>query len=161
MRIGPSEQRLSRWATFAAAGSFMVPFLGLMLMIGAASATGGDYRIVGTKGFSIGALAVVGYGLSIYLLSSLPGKGPVRRMGSWAFSVTFHGLMLLLGATFLGLGRAVAIFMAPEVVAVALSVVGFIVGLRTSRNGEAAPNSSFLPTSQSGAAERSRWADRR
>ena len=130
MRFDLSEQRLSRWATLAAACSFLVPFLALMLMIGAASAAGGDHSIVRTYGFSMGVLAIVGYALSIYLLSSVPGKRRRRRLGSWIFSLTFHGLMLLFGATFLGLGGAVAIFMAPELMALALSIIGIVVALR-------------------------------
>jgi hypothetical protein len=136
MRIALSEQRLSRWATLAAAASFIVPVLGMVLVFGAVTTPGRDTRLVRSGAFWICVLAVVGYALSIHLLSSLPGRGRARRLGSWTFSVAFHGLMLFLGATFGGLGQAVAIFMAPEVLAVALSLIGFIVSLRTSPASE-------------------------
>jgi hypothetical protein len=54
MLIALSEQRLSRWATVAAAASFILPLLGLLLMFGAVSAAAGDYGITSTKGFWIG-----------------------------------------------------------------------------------------------------------
>jgi len=53
MLIGLSEQRLSRWATIAAAASFILPLLGLLLMFGAFSAAG-DYGITSTQGFWTG-----------------------------------------------------------------------------------------------------------
>ena len=152
MSLGLSEQRLSRWAVVAAAVSFILPLLGVLLMFGAATAAGGDLGVASTKGFWIGAALFVGYFVSIYLLSSLPGKGRARRLGSWTFSVAFHALVLVLGATVGGLGRVVAIFMGPEVVVVALSTVGLIISARRPRG--AAPNSSFQPTPRSGAAER-------
>jgi energy-converting hydrogenase Eha subunit A len=109
-------------------------------MFGAFSAAG-DYGITSTKGFWIGGALAVGYVVSIYLLKSLVDKGRPRRLGSWTFSVAFHGLMLVFGATVLGLGQAVAIFMAPEVVVVALSVVGLILSAGKPRNVETAPTS--------------------
>ena len=141
MLIALSEQRLSRWATVAAAASFILPLLGLLLMFGAVSAAAGDYGITSTKGFWIGGALSVGYVVSIYLLKSLADKARPRRLGSWTFSVAFHGLMLVFGATVLGLGQAVAIFMAPEVVVVALSVVGLILSAGKPRNVETAPTS--------------------
>jgi hypothetical protein len=101
-----------------------------------------------TKGFWIGAVLLVGYGVSIYLLNSLAGKGRPRRLGSWTFSIAFHGLMLALGATVGGLGRTIALFMAPEVVVVALSIVGLI--MSAGRPGDAAPNSSLPPMPRRG-----------
>jgi len=101
MRIGLSEERLSWWATAAAVASFMLSLFCLLLMFGAVSATAGDYAIASAKGFWIGVVLLVGYIVSIYLLNSLVGKVRTRRLGSWAFAVAFHGLMLIFGATVL------------------------------------------------------------
>lgn len=82
MLIGLSEGRLAWWAAAAAGVSFMLPLFGLLLMFGAVSAAAGDYRNASAKGFWMGTALVVGYAVSIYLLTSLAGKARRRRLGS-------------------------------------------------------------------------------
>ena len=72
-------------------------------------------------------LVCILYTYSIYLLSSISGKKPKRRLLSWLFSILFHsGLLLYLGV-YNQLGTKILILGYAETLMLLLSIIGISV----------------------------------
>lgn len=120
-----NERFLSKLAFWATASAMTLVGLVLLFTIFVMVAVTGEFT-----GRSLGALAgFVGYGVALWLLSTLPGQERSRRLASWGFSAAFHVVAVGVGVLVMGLRADAAIFMIPQLAATVLCWVGFILSL--------------------------------
>lgn len=120
-----NERLLSKLAFWATASAMSLVGLVLLFVVFVMLAVTGEFT-----GRSLGALVgFVGYGVPLWLLSSLADQERSRRLASWGFSAAFHVVAVGVGVLVLGLRAEAVVFMVPQLTATILCLVGLILSV--------------------------------
>jgi len=120
-----NERFLSKLAFWATASAMTLVGLVFLLLVFVMLTMTGEFtdRTWGA------VVALLGYGLPLWLLSTLPGQERSRRLASWGFSAAVHVVAVGVGVLVLGLSANAVIFMIPQLTATVLCLVGFILSV--------------------------------